>query len=80
MRGTITRARRTTHGARHGLPEGMNDLLELDAEVLHDYWTAALDWVRERGRAAVTAPGCSTSARAPAPARSAWPSASPTRR
>jgi ubiquinone/menaquinone biosynthesis C-methylase UbiE len=25
----------------------MHDLLELDAEVLRDYWTAALDWVRE---------------------------------
>jgi SAM-dependent methyltransferase len=23
------------------------DLLELDAEVLHDYWSAALDWVRD---------------------------------
>jgi ubiquinone/menaquinone biosynthesis C-methylase UbiE len=34
------------HGG-HGLPEGMNDLLELDAEVLRDYWTAALDWVRD---------------------------------
>ena len=36
------------HGhAGHGLPEGMNDLLELDAQVLHGYWTAALDWVRD---------------------------------
>jgi SAM-dependent methyltransferase len=26
---------------------GMNDLLELDADVLHGYWTAALDWVRD---------------------------------
>ena len=34
------------HGG-HGLPEGMDDLLELDAEVLHGYWTAALDWVRD---------------------------------
>jgi ubiquinone/menaquinone biosynthesis C-methylase UbiE len=25
----------------------MDDLLELDAEVLRDYWTAALDWVRD---------------------------------
>jgi SAM-dependent methyltransferase len=25
----------------------MDDLLELDAEVLHDYWSAALDWVRD---------------------------------
>jgi ubiquinone/menaquinone biosynthesis C-methylase UbiE len=25
----------------------MDDLLELDAAVLHGYWTAALDWVRE---------------------------------
>ena len=31
----------------HGLPGGMDDLLELDADVLHDYWTAALDWVRD---------------------------------
>ena len=54
----------------------MTDLLDLDGEVLHDYWSAALDWV---GAAAATrrAPGCSTSARAPAPARSGWPSASP---
>ena len=36
------------HGhAGHGLPEGMDDLLDLDATVLQDYWTAALDWVRE---------------------------------
>jgi len=34
------------HGA-HGLPESMDDLLELDAKVLQDYWTAALDWVRD---------------------------------
>ena len=34
------------HGG-HALPDGMNDLLELDAEVLRDYWTAALDWVRD---------------------------------
>jgi ubiquinone/menaquinone biosynthesis C-methylase UbiE len=33
--------------AGHGLPESMDDLLELDAAVLHGYWTAALDWVRE---------------------------------
>jgi SAM-dependent methyltransferase len=25
----------------------MTDLLELDGEVLHDYWSAALDWVRD---------------------------------
>ena len=25
----------------------MDDLLDLDAEVLHDYWSAALDWVRD---------------------------------
>jgi SAM-dependent methyltransferase len=26
---------------------GLTDLLELDGEVLHDYWSAALDWVRD---------------------------------
>jgi ubiquinone/menaquinone biosynthesis C-methylase UbiE len=29
----------------------MNDLLELDADVLHGYWTAALDWVRDAAAA-----------------------------
>jgi ubiquinone/menaquinone biosynthesis C-methylase UbiE len=29
----------------------MDDLLELDAEVLHGYWTAALDWVRDAAAA-----------------------------
>jgi ubiquinone/menaquinone biosynthesis C-methylase UbiE len=33
--------------ADHAAPEGMDDLLDLDAAVLHDYWTAALDWVRD---------------------------------
>jgi SAM-dependent methyltransferase len=33
-----------SHGAAG---EGMTDLLELDGEVLHDYWSAALDWVRD---------------------------------
>jgi ubiquinone/menaquinone biosynthesis C-methylase UbiE len=33
--------------ADHAAPEGMDDLLDLDAEVLHDYWSAALDWVRD---------------------------------
>jgi SAM-dependent methyltransferase len=27
--------------------DNYTDLLELDAEVLHDYWSAALDWVRD---------------------------------
>ena len=37
-------------GARqHGsaADDDYTDLLDLDAEVLHDYWSAALDWVRE---------------------------------
>jgi SAM-dependent methyltransferase len=34
------------HAAPSGSPDGaMTGLLELDAEVLHDYWSAALDWV-----------------------------------
>jgi SAM-dependent methyltransferase len=34
------------HAAPSGAPDGaMTGLLELDAEVLHDYWSAALDWV-----------------------------------
>jgi SAM-dependent methyltransferase len=33
--------------ADHAAPEGLDDLLELDAEVLRDYWNAALDWVRD---------------------------------
>ena len=44
--------------ADHAAPEGMDDLLELDAEVLHDYWNAALDWVRDA--AAGTPPGATT--------------------
>ena len=43
---THTHDRQHDHAA-HALPDGMNDLLELDAEVLRDYWTAALDWVRD---------------------------------
>jgi SAM-dependent methyltransferase len=35
------------HGHQHDDAGGMTDLLDLDAEVLHDYWTAALDWVRD---------------------------------
>ena len=38
------------HGARqHGsaADDDYTDLLDLDAEVLHDYWSAALDWVRD---------------------------------
>src|SRR5579871_3011610 len=46
-----------THGAHgshdsHGAGDaGMTDLLELDGEVLHDYWSAALDWVRDAAAA-----------------------------
>jgi SAM-dependent methyltransferase len=41
-----------THGQgahQHGsaADDNYTDLLELDAEVLRDYWSAALDWVRE---------------------------------
>ena len=39
------------------------------ADVLHEYWSDALDWVRQA--AAGTARRCSTSARGPVPARSA---------
>jgi SAM-dependent methyltransferase len=35
------------HGASSGSPDDtMTGLLDLDAEVLHDYWSAALDWVK----------------------------------
>src|ERR1700761_7222652 len=34
-------------GHEHTTDAGMDDLLDLDAEVLHGYWTAALDWVRD---------------------------------
>ena len=70
------------HGHRHSgaAEDDYTDLLDLDAEVLSDYWSAALDWVRDRGRGHRRAPGCSTSARAPAPARSAWRGGSPRRR
>jgi SAM-dependent methyltransferase len=34
------------HAASTGSPDDiMTDLLDLDGEVLHDYWSAALDWV-----------------------------------
>jgi SAM-dependent methyltransferase len=36
-----------SHDAHGANGEGMTDLLELDGEVLHDYWSAALDWVRD---------------------------------
>ena len=48
----------STHGATHtttirhprsAADDDYTDLLDLDAEVLHDYWSTALDWVRERG-------------------------------
>ncbi len=38
-------------GPGHAGPEGMGDmtdLLDLDVQVLHDYWTSALDWVRDQ--------------------------------
>jgi SAM-dependent methyltransferase len=38
-------------GHAHADHEGMGDmtdLLDLDVQVLHDYWTSALDWVRDR--------------------------------
>jgi SAM-dependent methyltransferase len=34
-------------GDGHDVAGGMTTLLDLDAEVLHDYWSAALDWVAE---------------------------------
>ena len=34
-----------THAHEHH--DNYTDLLELDADVLHDYWSAALDWVRD---------------------------------
>jgi SAM-dependent methyltransferase len=40
------------HGlSEHDLHVVMHDLLDLDAEVLGDYWTAALDWVRDAAAA-----------------------------
>ena len=41
-----------THSHSHAYADTQSDdqllaLLELDAEVLHDYWTEALDWVRQ---------------------------------
>ncbi len=41
--------------ADHAANEGMDDLLDLDAEVLHDYWSTALDWVRDARPAAAPA-------------------------
>jgi SAM-dependent methyltransferase len=35
--------------------DNYTDLLEWDAEVLHDYWSAALDWVREAADGAIRA-------------------------
>jgi len=34
-------------GPEHDTDAGLDDLLDLDAEVLAGYWTAALDWVRD---------------------------------
>jgi SAM-dependent methyltransferase len=42
------------HDSHDGHGEGMTDLLELDGEVLHDYWSAALDWVRDAAAGADT--------------------------
>ena len=36
-----------SHDAHGADGEGMTDLLELDGEVLADYWSTALDWVRD---------------------------------
>jgi len=39
-----------SHGHAHqggAADDDYTDLLDLDAEVLHDYWSAALDWVRD---------------------------------
>jgi SAM-dependent methyltransferase len=41
--------------ADHAALESMDDLLDLDAEVLHDYWSAALDWVRDAAPGTVPA-------------------------
>jgi SAM-dependent methyltransferase len=35
------------HQHEHADCAGMTGLLDLDGEVLHDYWAAALDWVRD---------------------------------
>src|SRR5512146_2769496 len=40
-----------SHGSHDSSGEGMTDLLELDGEVLRDYWSAALDWVRDAAAA-----------------------------
>lgn len=37
------------HGhAGHADMDSFTDLIDLDVQVLHDYWTAALDWVRDQ--------------------------------
>jgi len=42
---TVGGARQHAHAASAGSPdEAMTVLLDLDGEVLHDYWSAALDW------------------------------------
>ncbi len=38
------------HGQAPAGGESMTGLLDLDGEVLHDYWSAALDWVAAAGR------------------------------
>jgi SAM-dependent methyltransferase len=45
------------HDHQHGsaAEDNYTDLLELDAEVLHDYWSAALDWVRDAADGAARA-------------------------
>jgi SAM-dependent methyltransferase len=42
-------------GHQHADDEGLDDLLDLDAEVLSGYWATALDWVRDA--AAPRSPG-----------------------
>src|ERR1700743_1489953 len=39
------------HGHGHAEHDGLDsftDLIDLDVQVLHAYWTAALDWVRDQ--------------------------------
>ena len=44
---TSQHTQRDAHAHDHAASSGdsMTDLLDLDGEVLHDYWSAALDWV-----------------------------------
>jgi SAM-dependent methyltransferase len=47
--------RQGAHQDREAADDNYTDLLELDAEVLRDYWSAALDWVREAADGATRA-------------------------